>query len=255
MNGFLFGSLAALALAACQPPADASSPSLPPSVATIRVVQPPAASALASAPATAAPASSFAEPTEEPEATPEPAPGSPEGIARTLLKEGGITYSASKKAFLFTISWNEEGNGAGRRVEILGEDGKRESVEICWPAECEEKADELPEKFGPAIAARVRDGGYIFVKPARWPSVKTEMEVLELGAKLRFKKDHIEIVGAKRATALAKLKFSAPHKPEPDYVVVAPDKSLFAVGYSFDPGSKYGEGFNLYTEVHVYRAP
>lgn len=255
MNEFLLGSLAALTLAACQPPADASSRPPPLSVATTQALLPPTASAPPEPTASPAPSSSAAEPTEAPADIENAAPGSPEGVARRLLKEGGITYSASKRAFLVTVSWNEEGNGAGLQIEILGEDGKRELVKICSPAECEEKAEGLTATFGPAVAARVREGGYVFVTSVEWPSEKNEIKVPELGAKLRFKKDHIEIVGAKRTTALAKLKFSAPHKPEPGYVAVAPDKSLFAVGYTFDPGSKYGEGFNLYTEVHVYRAP
>lgn len=205
--------------------------------------------------ASAAPESSAAEPTEAPDDIKDAAPGSPEGIARTFLKEGGITYSASKKAFLFTISWHEEGNGAGLRVESLDKDGKGESIEICWPGECEEKAKELPSTFGPAIAARIRDGDYRSVTPVDWPSEKAEVEVPELGVKLRFKKDHVDIVGAKKTTALAKLRFSAPHKLRTDYVAVAPDKTLFAIGYIFDPGGMYAKGFNVHTEVRVYRAP
>jgi len=183
-------------------------------------------------------------------------PTTPKGLAQLLLTDGAVAYSAAKKTFVLQSTYDQEGEGQGKRIAFIDEDGQKETLDVCVPRECDERKAAIVEKLGPSLAQRLESGGYTQVSTIAWPEGKDTLDLPNSAAKLRFAKDHFEIlIGRRRPIVLPALTFKAPHAPRPSSIALAPDGAHIAVTVTFDPGQKYADGLNVYQETFVYKAP
>jgi hypothetical protein len=247
--------IASLALPlACTPaqPADRADAPVPPEAASISPTPALDAGADASPPRGAGPPVSAANAPEEVD---------PRRLARALLRgDASLAYSPSTNTFVYLLSHTEEGNGTGLTFHVAraGEERPFEAIPVCEAYACASgKERELRIQAAlPKVMDRVRGKGFAMLGPVRWPEGKLRMTLASPALALRWQRDHLVATRpGEGPVTFPPIKFAPQHKATPSAVAVVPDGTWIAVEIDFDPGSHYGEGFNVYSEVHTYRLP
>lgn len=205
----------------------------------------PAASGEAASPAPAASGAPDAPPVESSEAESATEPAS---LARDLVKRGGrkIGWSAQKKSFMVP---RERRGSDGWSLDIVTTDdaGRQTAIErVCQPSECAEQFAELSKKAIPEITKKLEAGGYVALRAVGWPSGRDELEVSQLGMKLRYTGGRLE--GVREGKPVARLGTVGRGEPKLLAIFVVPDSKLLA-GFAAPDGD---EGR---TELFVVRLP
>jgi hypothetical protein len=151
----------------------------------------------------------------------------------------------------YTTGGSVEGTGENFSLVIETADGKQDSVSICeadpeCPATMKAKRAEL--------ATKLNGREWIAITYTQWPEKAAKLEVDGFA----FAWNRGKLTGARAdgaALAFRKVTYDKPHVPTPVGVFVAKDHGIAIAMLHFDPGSGYGEGFNVYTEGYVGRAP
>jgi hypothetical protein len=215
------------------------------------------------APETSSPGSADAAPPEgppPPDAGADPETKAASLLAAKLLGEGAgepIAYSSGTSTFVYLLKRLEEGNGEVQSLAFAraGKDPD-EDLPICEPWDCEHDRDAKVEALLPTLTARLRGRGFELLTSTPWPPGKASLALATPPLTFRWHKDRLTVARSGKAPAdLGRIQFSPPHTASPQAVAVVPDGSWLAVRILFDPGSAYGQGFNVYEEVHTYRTP
>jgi hypothetical protein len=183
----------------------------------------------------------------------------PVRLARDLLRrEGTLAYASSTSTFAYLLSHTEEGNGTGLTFHLAraGDEKPFETLTVCEAWECEETRGARTKALVPKVADRLRGKGYVLLTPVRWPEGRGRMTIASPALELRWQRDHLVAARQGEETvSFPAVRHLPQHKPSPAAVWAVPDGAWIAVEVSFDPGSAYGQGLNVYSEVHTYRAP
>lgn len=215
--------------AGCGASADPASPRPPEAVV-------PSTSAVVAPPASASP----------PRATDGP---SNEALAARLVEERDVVlFDPTDGHVIYLDTWQVEGTGEGVRVV---DRRKKETV----VAELE--ADAPREKLAPLIRALEAHLGarrFIVLEQVPWVDTSEPLRDPEAELQARFDPPHLEVRTAEgQVEASIGPPSSTPHLPRPTAVFVADGVGIVVVTIAFDPGERYGEGYNLYTEHRVLR--
>lgn len=181
-----------------------------------------------------------------------PDPATPEGLARILLDDG-VAWLAATNQLVGIEDVQAEGTGVGMQAVIIGDKGKRDVIELCEPADCENAKGTLAKKLAGELRKRSVSGAVV-MKRTEWKADAKELELAEVETKLTWHKNQMQVVRKGKPAKPMAVKVTPPHKAAPFSVYVAPEGTVIAVLIDFDPGDKYGE-YNRFSEIHLYRMP
>lgn len=250
MRSTLITSIACLSLVGCpsSPPSDPTLASTPaPAPAPMREPTKPAPvvppERRPSAPASAPPV---------PEA---PAAVDYTALAKALLDGSQAMYSCSKHQIAFAEAYQQEGSGAGLNIAFVGEDGKPggEPLEVYAPEH--DRAARLAAVL-PGLVERLTTDAYIGLPRTEWPEGKPQVVPMK-GLELAWR-DHTLVAtraGEGSTTGTRKVRRQKPFTAHPVAVYVSMNAPVLIVSINHDPGSAYGEGFNVYTSHEVMPLP
>lgn len=246
MRGFISACVPVLLtmLGACGPLGPVDDPALPRSTAPI---PPSSASEVASAePEDSAAALKGAPPTDQEKAS---------RIADKLLA-GWIGWDPKRKAFVVITTFSEAGGAAGVLGSITDDrnayDGE---TTLCEPQDpCEPGSQALVDRTAAWLEEQGLTGTLLLESvPFKDEAQTPTADLVAIGGKLVFKRDHFEIARGTATQALPKADLAKEFAPHPSQAAASPDGAYVVALIQMAPGKNASKGFNDYVDIRVYK--
>ena len=227
-----YALLAALFLSSCQPPNPA--PEKPTPVAPSESKPAPSSQAAALAPTSNA--------------------SLDETLAKSLLAGEQVAYSATQRIVVYAETYEQEGTGSGLNLVYLTKDAtERQEEELYTP---NDDAEAKRAKATPTLAAKLQAEGFVALTRAEWPETQAEL-LLPRGLTLSWKSNVLSAAQQGEGVNVQKTKIKAekPFTVRPLAVYHLDAVPFVLVKLTHDPGSKYTEGFNVFSSYEVIVRP
>jgi hypothetical protein len=189
----------------------------------------------------------------EPSSKPTQPPGAtPDAMLDDLLAGSVIAYAPKDGSIAYAMNGSVEGTGLLLSLFVQSADGKRDELEICTAeSDCETTASSKEKRD--AMVAKLKDREWITLARTEWPEGKDQLAAD--GFTVTWKKKHLAAkLPDGTALTFPKITFEAPHEPTPSAAYLSAEHRIVAVTITFDPGARYSDGFNYYSDTFVGRA-
>lgn len=178
-------------------------------------------------------------------------------IADKLLA-GWIGWNAKRKAFIVVTTFSEAGRSTGVLGSIADDQNAYDGeTTLCDPQDpCEPGSQALVDRAAAWIEEQGLTGTLLLESvPFKEEGGASSADLVALGGKLVFKRDHFEIARGTATQALPKAELAKEFAPHPSQAAASPDGAFVIALVQMDPGKNAAKGFNDYVDLRVYKVP
>lgn len=199
-------------------------------------------------------------------AEPDETASAPKGVAPTdqekasriadKLLAGWIGWNAKRKAFVVVTTFSEAGSSTGVLGSIADDQNAYDGeTTLCDPQDpCEPGSQTLVDRTAAWIEEQGLTGTLLLESvPFKEESGGQSAELVAIGGKLVFKRDHFEIARGTATQALPKADLAKEFVPHPSQAAASPDGAYVIALVQMDPGKNGAKGFNDYVDLRVYK--
>jgi hypothetical protein len=176
-------------------------------------------------------------------------------LAQGMLNDRNVVaYSSSLKTIILVETYIQEGTGAGMNIVVLGEDGKQqEEIEVHAPGDDEEAKVKATI---PTLEKKLSEGKFEPLARTDWPKGKEMVTPFE-GLELQWKANELTLTrsGEGKNAQKKKIPKEKPFTITPTEVHTLPSSPVVVIQLDHDPGSAYGEGFNVFSSFEILPMP
>ena len=173
-------------------------------------------------------------------------------VLAAMVKGELVAHAVAAGATAYVSTWSQEGTGIGASL-MVRKDGANVETALYTPDDAD--TDKTLAKNLPTALVVLLDHEYVFLPAQSWDGKAAVALPGQQGA-LSWKGGKLLWRSGKTAPKLlAQVKPSKPFKAAPDAVFARAGVPVAVVRVQMDPGSHYGEGFNIHAEFEVLALP